>query len=62
MAATVTEYCTGVSSDVSKNMDDLWDWTVSEFDDADKMSSPLQGATMKFLANWIQPKRGMWPH
>ncbi|KAL8765545.1 MAG: hypothetical protein Q9209_007416 [Squamulea sp. 1 TL-2023] len=57
MAATVTEYCTAVSNDVSNNMKEVWDWTCDSFDDADKMSSPLQGATMKFLAEWQQPKR-----
>ncbi|KAI1081039.1 O-methyltransferase [Whalleya microplaca] len=57
MAEKVTEYCTENSSDVSGNMKDLWDWTVSKFEDADKMSSPLQGSTMKFLAGLIQPKR-----
>ncbi|KAL8885720.1 MAG: hypothetical protein Q9215_006474 [Flavoplaca cf. flavocitrina] len=58
MAATVTEYCTAVSNDVSKEMKEVWAWTCDSFDDADKMSSPLQGATMKFLAEWQQPKRG----
>ncbi|KAI6355765.1 hypothetical protein MCOR25_008098 [Pyricularia grisea] len=38
-------------------MKELWDWTVQNFTSADKMSSPLQGATFKFLADWIQPKR-----
>ncbi|KAI4235071.1 MAG: hypothetical protein LQ349_003405 [Xanthoria aureola] len=57
MAATVTEYCTAVSNDVSKEMKEVWAWTCDSFDDADKMSSPLQGATMKFLAEWQQPKR-----
>ncbi|KAI2635718.1 O-methyltransferase [Hypomontagnella submonticulosa] len=57
MAATVTEYCTKHSNDVSDNMKELWDWTVGEFEDADKMSSPLQGATMKFFAELIGAKR-----
>ncbi|KAI4161549.1 MAG: hypothetical protein L6R39_000039 [Caloplaca ligustica] len=57
MAATVTQYCTDVSNDVSKEMKEVWAWTCDSFDDADKMSSPLQGATMKFLAEWQQPKR-----
>ncbi|KAH9884334.1 O-methyltransferase [Xylariomycetidae sp. FL2044] len=57
MAETVTEYCTNSSTDVSHNMNELWDWTVQEFEDADKMSSPLQGSTMKFLAGLLQPKR-----
>ena len=38
-------------------MKDLWDWTRNEFVDADKMSSPLQGATIKFLAELLKPKR-----
>lgn len=62
MAATVTEYCTSVSNDASKEMKEVWDWTCDNFDDADKMSSPLQGATMKFLAEWQQPKRSMLDH
>ncbi|KAI1097410.1 O-methyltransferase [Jackrogersella minutella] len=57
MAATVTDYCTKNSNDVSDNMKSLWDWTVGEFEDADKMSSPLQGATMKFLAELLQARR-----
>ncbi|KAI5860468.1 O-methyltransferase [Durotheca rogersii] len=57
MAERVTEYCTNSSTDVSSNMNELWDWTVQEFEDADKMSSPLQGSTMKFLAGLLQPKR-----
>ncbi|KAI9042660.1 O-methyltransferase [Aspergillus affinis] len=56
-AAQVTEYCTNVSNDVSDNMNELWKWTSEEFEDADKMSSPLQGATMKFLAEHQQAKR-----
>lgn len=58
MAATVTEYCTSHSNDVSNNMKEVWDWTCDQFEDADKMSSPLQGATMKFLAEHQQAKRG----
>ena len=57
MAATVTEYCTQHSNHVSGNMKELWDWTCNQFEDADKMSSPLQGATMKFLAEHQQAKR-----
>lgn len=60
MAATVTDYCTKHSNDVSNNTMELWDWTCDVFEDADKMSSPLQGATMEFLAEWQQPKRGWW--
>ncbi|KAF2644122.1 O-methyltransferase [Massarina eburnea CBS 473.64] len=57
MAATVTEYCTNHSNDVSDDMKELWDWTVDEFEDSDKMSSPLQGATMQFLAQLLGVKR-----
>ncbi|MCJ1344982.1 hypothetical protein MMC31_003187 [Peltigera leucophlebia] len=57
MAAKVTEYCTSHSNDVSNNMKEVWDWTCDQFEDADKMSSPLQGATMKFLAEHHQAKR-----
>jgi len=56
-AATVTGYCTEHSGDVSPNLKELWDWTVSEFDDSDKMSSPLQSSTFKFLAELLQPRR-----
>jgi hypothetical protein len=38
-------------------MKDLWDWTDKEFQDSDKMSSELQGATNKFLAQLLKPKR-----
>ncbi|MCJ1379247.1 hypothetical protein MMC17_002347 [Xylographa soralifera] len=57
IAATVTEYCTNNSNDVSNDMKEVWNWTCGQFDDADKMSSPLQGATMKFLAEHHQPDR-----
>ncbi|OAA54532.1 O-methyltransferase [Niveomyces insectorum RCEF 264] len=57
LAATVTEYCTDHSEDVSGHLKEVWDWTVSEFEDSDKMSSPLQSATFKFLAEFIQPRR-----
>lgn len=57
MAATAAEYCTQHSNDVSDNMKELWDWTVDEFEDADKMSSPLQGATMQFLAELLGARR-----
>jgi len=60
MAAQVTDYCTDHSADVSGNMKELWDWTCSQFDDADKMSSPLQGAFMKFLAHLLSVKRGTY--
>ncbi|KAH6663647.1 O-methyltransferase, partial [Halenospora varia] len=57
MAATTTQYCTSVSNDVSDNMKELWQWTCENFEDAHKMSSPLQGATMKFLAENQRAKR-----
>lgn len=57
-AAEVTEYCIKHSNDVSSNMKELWDWTCEEFETSDKMSSPLQGATMKFLAEHQRAKRG----
>lgn len=60
MAATVTQYCTEHSTDVSPEMKEVWDWTCGEFEDADKMSSPLQGTTMKFLASWAGAKRGQF--
>ncbi|TLD20768.1 hypothetical protein PspLS_08555 [Pyricularia sp. CBS 133598] len=56
-AAAVTGYCTSHSDDISDKMKELWDWTVQNFASADKMSSPLQGATFKFIADWVQPKR-----
>lgn len=45
MASTVTDYCTVHSENISENMQELWAWTCQEFDDADKMSSPLQGVS-----------------
>ena len=60
MAAIVTEYCTSHSNDVSGNMKEVWDWTCNQFEDADKMSSPLQGATMKFLAEHQRAKRSTY--
>ena len=38
-------------------MDELWDWTCKNFGDADKMSSPLQGSTMTFLAEFVGARR-----
>ena len=61
MASTVTDYCTTHSEDISPNMKELWARTCDEFEDADKMSSPLQGSTFKFLAQLLQPKRSMSP-
>lgn len=57
MAEKVTAYCTRNSRSVTSRMNELWDSTVDSFDDADKMSSPLQGATMMFLAELLKPKR-----
>lgn len=50
------EYCTTHSNDVSGGMKEVWDWTCGEFEDSDKMSSPLQGAFMKFMAELVSPK------
>jgi hypothetical protein len=57
MAARFTDYCKNHSNDLSDNMKQLWDWTVTEFEDSDKMSSPLQGATMQFFAELLSAKR-----
>jgi len=38
-------------------MQDVWQWTVKTFKDADKMSSPLQGAWMIFTAQDRRAKR-----
>jgi hypothetical protein len=62
MAAKVTEYSTEHSEDTSPQMKQLWDWTCTQFGDSDKMSSPLQGVFMKFLAEQLRAKRGMFPH
>jgi len=56
IAQQVDNYCTKASTDVSKEMKELWDWTVENFEDADKMSSPLQGSTMRFIAGLLKPK------
>lgn len=42
-------------------MKEHWDWTCNKFEDSDKMSSPLQGATMKFLAEHQRAKRSEKP-
>jgi predicted O-methyltransferase YrrM len=60
MAAKVTEYSTEHSEDTSPQMKQLWDWTCTQFGDSDKMSSPLQGVVMKFLAEQLRAKRGMF--
>lgn len=52
-----TEYCQGFTDGISPGMQEAWEWTRDNFDDADKMSSLLQGATNKFLAQILQPKR-----
>ncbi|XP_044714532.1 o-methyltransferase domain-containing protein [Hirsutella rhossiliensis] len=57
MAVEVTNYCTEHSKKVTEQMDELWDWTCQNFADADKMSSPLQGATMTFLAEFVRARR-----
>ncbi|KAI8631699.1 O-methyltransferase [Xylariaceae sp. FL1651] len=57
ISAQVSEFCTQKSNDVSPASAELWDWTCNRFDDADKMSSPLQNATMKFLAEFIGARR-----
>ncbi|KAH8163412.1 hypothetical protein CIB48_g4822 [Xylaria polymorpha] len=56
-AAMATEYCQSYSDGITDSMKEVWEWTSKEFWDADKMSSPLQGATNKFLAELLQPKR-----
>lgn len=52
-----TEYCQSFTDGISPGMQEAWEWTRDNFDDADKMSSLLQGATNKFLAQILQPKR-----
>ncbi|KAI0415255.1 O-methyltransferase [Xylaria grammica] len=44
ISAQVFEYRTKKSNDVSPASNELWDWTCGRFEDADKMSSPLQNA------------------
>ncbi|KAK3933591.1 S-adenosyl-L-methionine-dependent methyltransferase [Diplogelasinospora grovesii] len=56
-AAKATEYCTEYSDGMLNNIKELWEWTRHELYDADKMSSPLQGATNKFLTQILQPRR-----
>ncbi|KAH8883270.1 O-methyltransferase [Thozetella sp. PMI_491] len=56
-AAKATQYCENYTDGISESMQEVWEWTSSQFEDADKMSSPLQGATNKFLAEILQPKR-----
>lgn len=58
-ASKATEYCLSYSDGISDNMKAVavWDWAAREFYDSDKMSSELQGATNKFLAQLLKPKR-----
>ncbi|KAL8877427.1 MAG: hypothetical protein Q9192_008668 [Flavoplaca navasiana] len=57
MAAEVTDYSSKHTNGIPSSMQDVWQWTVKSFKDADKMSSPLQGAWMIFLAEDRQAKR-----
>ncbi|KAI3318572.1 O-methyltransferase [Xylariaceae sp. AK1471] len=57
ISAQVSEFCTQKSNDVSPASNELWDWTCNRFEDADKMSSPLQNSTMKFIAEFIGARR-----
>ena len=41
-----------------QHIKELWEWTAKTFEDADKMSSLLQGQWMIWMAEWISPKRG----
>ena len=59
MAAEVTDYCTKHSTGVPKDMAQVYDWTEKELQEADKMSSPLQGMTNKFFAEMVQAKRSI---
>ena len=56
-AEMATAYCQKYTDGVTESMSEVWDWTKSQFEDADKMSSLLQGATNKFLAEILKPKR-----
>lgn len=42
MAVEVTDYCSKHTNGIPRSMQDVWQWTVKSFKDADKMSSPLQ--------------------
>ncbi|KAI9716370.1 MAG: hypothetical protein M1812_005437 [Candelaria pacifica] len=57
VAAEVTEYCSNHTNGIPTSMQDVWQWTTKTFKDADKMSSPLQGAWMIFLAEDRRAKR-----
>lgn len=43
-----------------QHIKDLWEWTLRERKDADKMSSLVQGQWMIWMAQWICPNRSMW--
>ena len=48
MAAEVTQYCTQHTNDTPGSMHEVWQWTVKTFEDADKMSSPLQVCARRY--------------
>ncbi|PGH33548.1 hypothetical protein GX50_03620 [[Emmonsia] crescens] len=57
VAEEVGGYCLKHTNDVPQMMREVWDYTAKSFKDADKMSSPIQGSWMIFLAQDRKPRR-----
>ncbi|OJD18668.1 hypothetical protein AJ78_01364 [Emergomyces pasteurianus Ep9510] len=57
VAEEVSEYCLKHTNAAPQTMNEVWDYTAKSFKDADKMSSPIQGSWMIFLAQDRKPKR-----
>ncbi|EEH46741.2 uncharacterized protein PADG_02839 [Paracoccidioides brasiliensis Pb18] len=56
-AEKVSGYCIEHTNGVPKMMEEVWEYTAKSFKEADKMSSPLQGSWMIFLAQDRKAKR-----
>ncbi|EEQ85214.2 uncharacterized protein BDCG_08483 [Blastomyces dermatitidis ER-3] len=57
VAKEVSEYCLKYTNGVPQMMEEVWSYTAKSFKDADKMSSPIQGSWMIFLAQDRKPRR-----
>ncbi|KAL2367739.1 hypothetical protein RJZ57_007894 [Blastomyces gilchristii] len=57
VAKEVSEYCLKHTNGVPQMMEEVWSYTAKSFKDADKMSSPIQGSWMIFLAQDRKPRR-----
>ncbi|OJD20861.1 hypothetical protein ACJ73_07801 [Blastomyces percursus] len=57
VAEEVSDYCLKHTNGVPRMMEEVWEYTAKSFKDADKMSSPIQGSWMIFLAQDRKPRR-----